>query len=428
MLAPYRSVLATPGALRFSAASLLARMPISMVSLGIVLLVVAHTGSYGLAGVVSASYMVATAISSPILGRLADTHGQAQVLWWGAVGFTGGIAGLTVAVDAGWPTPVPHAFAFLSGASLTPVGAFVRARWTHALHTAPSLHTAYSLEAVFDETIFIVGPVIVTVLATQVSGAAAMAAVALLAVAGGVWLASQRATEPPSARTSSVAVRTPMRWPWLAPLLLASVCLGSLFGATEVAVVAFTRAHHQPKLAGVLLAIWAFGSLLAGLLTGVMRHGSGPRRRFRLGALAMAAVMVPMPFVGSPLLLGAVLFIAGFAISPTLVASVSLIQSGVPAARLTEGITWLETSLALGVAPGAAVAGHLIDGHGPTAGFAVSAVSGGLAALVGAAVREPRPVVTSAETGVPDRGEELNGDRRRAGLDTLAPDDRLSGT
>lgn len=433
MLAPYRSVLATPGALRFEAAGLLARMPISMVGLAIVLLVVAHTGSYGQAGVISASYMVATAISSPILGRLADTHGQALVLGCGAVGFTIGIVGLTVAVDSGWPTPVPHAFAFVSGATLTPVGAFVRARWTHALHAADPLHTAYSLEAVLDETIFISGPVIVTVLATQVSGAAAMAAVVVIAVAGGLWLASQRDTEPTSARTRSTAGRRPaMGWLWLVPLLLGSLCLGTLFGSTEVAVVAFTRAQHEPRLAGVLLAIWAFGSLLAGLLTGILRLRSSPRRRFRLGALAMAAAMVPLPFVGSLLLLGVVLFLAGFAISPTLVASVSLIQAGVPATRLTEGITWLETSLALGVAPGAAVAGHLIDQHGPAAGFALSAVAGGLAALVAVAVRAPRPgpptAPTSPETGVPSGREELNGDQRRAGLDSLAPGDRLSGT
>lgn len=426
MLAPYRSVLATPGALRFEAAGLVARMPISMIGLAIVLLVVAHTGSYGRAGAVSASFMVATAISSPVLGRLADTHGQALLLVCGAIGFMLGIAGLTVAVDSGWPTPVPHAFAAVTGATLTPVGAYVRARWTHALPRAaddspgPLLHTAYSLEAVLDETIFITGPVIVTVLATQVSGAAAMAAIVVLAVAGGLWLASQRGTEPPSARASRAAApRAAMRWLWLAPLLVGSLFLGSLFGSTEVAVVAFTRAHHQPKLAGLLLAVWAFGSLLAGLLTGILRLRSGPRRRFRLGALAMAAMMVPLPFVGSLLLLGAVLFVAGFTISPTLVASVSLIQAGVPATRLTEGITWLETSLALGVAPGAAVAGHLIDQHGPSAGFALSAVAGGLAALVAAVARVPH---------VPGEGTELNGEHRRAGLDSLAPRDRLSGT
>ena len=59
------------------------------------------------------------------------------------------------------------------------------------------------------------------------------------------------------------------------------------------------------------------------------------------------------------------LFVGGFAISPTLVATVSLIEAEVPPARLTEGMTWLSTGIAVGLAPGAAIAGQIIDTHGP---------------------------------------------------------------
>ena len=47
MLRPYRELLATPGGLRFSSAAFVARMPIAMIGLGVVLLVVAETGRYG---------------------------------------------------------------------------------------------------------------------------------------------------------------------------------------------------------------------------------------------------------------------------------------------------------------------------------------------------------------------------------------------
>jgi predicted MFS family arabinose efflux permease len=104
-------------------------------------------------------------------------------------------------------------------------------------------------------------------------------------------------------------------------------------------------------------------------------------RRYRLGATAMACVMLPLPFVGTIPVLAIVLFLAGFAISPTLVACVSLVQAHVPASRLTEGITWVTTGLGLGIAPGAAVAGRLIDEYGAGTAYVVPAVGGALAAL-----------------------------------------------
>ena len=72
MLTTYRRVLALPGALVFSMSGLVARLPISMVSLGIVLLVSTRTGSYALAGSVSASYLVANAVFAVFQARQVD--------------------------------------------------------------------------------------------------------------------------------------------------------------------------------------------------------------------------------------------------------------------------------------------------------------------------------------------------------------------
>ncbi len=96
----------------------------------------------------------------------------------------------------------------------------------------------------------------------------------------------------------------------------------------------------------------------------------------------MAVVMTPLPFIDSLPLLAVALFVGGFAISPTLVATMSLIKSGVPADRLTEGITWVSTGIGIGLAPGAAVAGHLVDAYGASPAYIVPVVSGVLAAAV----------------------------------------------
>src|SRR5680860_374112 len=79
MFTPYRRVLALPGAWAFSMSGLVGRLPISMVSLGIVLLVSTRTGSYGLAGAVSAAYLISNAVFAVPQGRMTDRLGQGRV-------------------------------------------------------------------------------------------------------------------------------------------------------------------------------------------------------------------------------------------------------------------------------------------------------------------------------------------------------------
>ncbi len=383
MLTPYRSVFSAPGAKAFCVAGLMSRLPMSTVSLGIVLLVSRRTGSYSAAGVLSAAYMVAAAASSPVMARLIDRVGQRRVLLPASLGFGFAIVAMMAAIELDLPVPVPHLFAVVGGVLFPPVGACIRARWTHVLETGPQLHTAFSFEAVVDELVFMVGPVLVAVLATQVHELAGLTVVVVLAVSGGCWLATLRATEPPA--TAMLGARRdaePLRWTWLAPMVVTAACLGSLFGATEVVTVAFAREQDHVALTGVLLAVWASGSLIAGLVTGALRWRSSVQTRYRLGALGMAAAMWPLPFVGNVSALAAALFLGGFAVSPTLVASMTLIEVNVPAGRLTEGITWLSSGIGLGIAPGAAVAGHLVDGYGASTAYWVPVVSGIGAAAV----------------------------------------------
>jgi hypothetical protein len=301
---------------------------------------------------------------------------------------------MVATIEADLPTPLPHLAAVAVGALEPPVGACVRARWRHALAGSPRLHTAFSLEAVIDEAIFMVGPVVLTLLATQVHELAGLLTIAAVATTGGWWLAAQRATEPPAARgnADSPVVVDPMRWPALGPIVVVGGLLGSLFGATEVITVAFAQERDHQGATGALLAAWASGSLIAGLITGAIPWRSSARTRYRVGTLAMTAVMTPLAFVDGLWVLGAALFLAGFAISPTLVATVSLIDDTVPPLRLTEGITWVTTGLGLGVAVGAAVAGRVIDAVGASPAFWVSAGSGALAAVVAWSTRPaPRP-------------------------------------
>jgi len=106
-------------------------------------------------------------------------------------------------------------------------------------------------------------------------------------------------------------------------------------------------------------------------------------RRFCLGALALTVAMTPTPFVPNLWTMGVLLFVAGFAISPTIIALFSAIEEIAPRSRLSEALGLLQTGLAAGIAPGAALAGFLIDDHGSAPAYGVAVLSGAVAALSG---------------------------------------------
>ena len=378
----YRQVLTIPGAVSFSAAGLLARMPIAMIGLGIVILVSDRTGSYSVAGAVSATYIATNAVLAVPLARLVDRRGQGRVLGLAASVSAMGLAMLMVAVESGWGTPWPHLFAALGGAIMPNVGAAVRARWSHAVKNRRLLDTAFAVEAVNDEVVFVVGPTITTLLASAVHPLAGLTTAGIASVVGTWWLVSQRGSEPPLRMEQSTEHSAPMPWGSLAPLVAGAVMLGVLFGGSEVATVAFADEAGKPVAAGLLLAVWALGSLISGVISGSLVFRRTPATRYRWGILALALLMAPLPFVEGLLLLGAFLFLAGFAISPTMIAGVSWVESIVPADRLNEGMTVFTTGLVVGVAPGAAIVGAVVDRAGASASFAVPAAAGALGALV----------------------------------------------
>lgn len=383
MLTSYRRVLAVPGALAFSATGLVARLPISMVSLGIVLLISTRTGSYQLAGGVAAAYLVGNAAFAVVQGRLADRLGQSRVLPATILVFAASMSLMMWSVEAGWSTPLPHALAALGGASLPQIGSCVRARWSHNVPDKRLLQTAFALEAVADETVFMLGPILVTVLATSIHPMAGLGTAVLAGLLGTLALATQRATEPPAHRgQAGDGPREPMGWAVLTPLVVTGVTMGVVFGGIEVATVAFAEELGAKAGSGPLLAVMALGSLLAGLVYGVVHWRRSNPARFRWGMVALAVATVPLPFVEGFVFMGVVLFVAGFAISPTLIASVAWIEETVPPRRLTEGISITTTGMYAGVAPGAAAVGVVIDRHGASASYWVPV----LAAAAGAAV------------------------------------------
>ncbi|MFI2754012.1 MFS transporter [Cellulomonas sp. P22] len=385
MLSPYRKILSRPGALAFSSSGVIARLPMSMAGIGIVLMVEALYHSYGLAGRVSAVYVLAQAICSPQLARLVDRHGQARIMRPAILVASFGLTGLVTAASLGAPTPWLYVTAALTGATIGSFGALVRARWSNVLSSPRDLHTAYSLESVLDELVFVVGPVLATMLAANASPQAALVVPVVGMIVGGFWFLGLRSSQPaPNPRPAGqTRTRSVLRAGGMVVLAVVFATLGAVFGATDVATVAFADEHGRPDLAGVVLAVFALGSLISGLLYGLRHWTTALWKRFVIGTVGLAIGASLFVLVDSLAMLAIVMFVAGFTISPTLVNGNGLVQHFVPRERLTEGLTWVGTALGVGVSVGASVAGMAIDTQGSQGGFAVVVGAAVLTVLAG---------------------------------------------
>ncbi len=381
VLAPYRDLLSTPGGKVFSGAAFVARLPIAMIGLGIVLLVVSEEDRYGLAGAVSATFALVNAVAAPVIARLIDRLGQTRVLVPAVALYAGFLSLFVVLVTLGAPLWTYFLTSAAAGVFAPSIGSLVRARWGYVLGQSPRLTTAYAYESVLDEVIFVLGPLLVTVLATKVTPQAGLLAAVVFVVAGSALLLAHRASEPPARAADGEEHPSALRSPGLGVLMLIMGFIGGVFGAVEISTVAFADHAGRTGLAGPLLACYAGGSATSGLVFGAVHWKVSARRRLMLGALTMTVTVVTLPFAGSMAVLAPCLFLAGVGIAPTLISAFSLVEQIVPEGTVTEGLTWSTTGLIVGFSAATWLAGRLVDEAGVPEAFTV-AIGSGLLSLV----------------------------------------------
>ncbi|MER6302569.1 MFS transporter [Kitasatospora sp. NPDC001539] len=383
MLSSYRRIFASPGTLAFSSAGFIARLPISMTGIGIVTMLSEQRGSFGVAGAVSATLAIAAGALGPAVSWLVDRYGQRRIALPSAALAVAAAVGLLLCAHFGAPSWT--LFLFAVGMGVMPsAGAMVRARWAHLYRDdAARLHTAYSFEAVVDEFCFMVGPILAVVLATNVLPESGVLA-AVIALAVGILLfTAQRRTEPPVHPAATRGGGSAIVNGGLVVLVLTFIATGAIFGSVEIVTVAFSKAQGHEGLAGTVLAVWALGSGLAGMVYGALKPKGALSTRFFVGVTLMALSMIPVLLVASTvhglgglLAAGAALLLAGLAISPTLISAMALVERLVPAAQLTEGMAWTTTGLAIGVAFGSSAGGWVVDASGAAAGYWVPLTAG----------------------------------------------------
>ena len=376
-IARYRAFLAVPHTALLLTWSVVARLPIGMTPLALLLLARDQGVSYGAAGLLLASYGIAVAIGSVVAGRRVDRRGPVRVLTMRAIAYPLLLCVVIVLAVADAPFGSLIVAAAAAGFLIAPIGATVRSVWP-AVVPDELRSTAYSLEAAIQEIIFVVGPL----LAAGLSVIDPLLAIGAAAIAMGVGTFLVCASPPVRALRASGSeggLLGALESRGVRLLTMYSAMIGIAFGAVEVAMPAFAESHGARELGGLALAAFAGGSLVGGFLAGAHPGGNDLERVVRFAPILGGGLLLLQAAFSIPTLC-ALAFVAGLPIAPTVAAVYGLIDRTAPRYALAEAFSWFGTAVGLGIASGTAVGGIAIDHIGVRAAFGL----GALAALLGA--------------------------------------------
>ncbi|GAB3037703.1 MFS transporter [Parafrigoribacterium mesophilum] len=369
----YLSLLKTRGVARIMAAQLLARFPFGMLSLALLLHVERTHHSYAAAGLVLAATSIGQAIAGPLTSRWMGVWGMRRVL-----SLTTVVCGAGLVAIALMPVPVPMimAIGFLAGLSTPPVQPAVRTIYPKMVNST-QLTPLYSLDASAQEIIWVVGPVITTFVAIQISTMLAILLAVGFLVGGGVWFMSSpevgRVRIPRSKRSlGTVLVRPTVLLATVVGFLLVGAC-----AAIEAGVVA-TFGDDGPE-SGVILSLFAIGSLTGGLALGHVPIGPwAMAKRLLIVFVGMSLAAVSLNFWW----IGATLFLAGLGIAPAFAVMYTIVSASVKFSETAEAYGWVGTGQLIGAALGSAVAGFMIDSFSAPGGYWVAVIFALLSVLV----------------------------------------------
>ena len=365
-----------PGALRFSIPGLIARMPISMDSLALIFIVVAVSDSYAIAGALSATASVVIAFATPHWSRVADRIGQSSMLVRVIPVKVFAFCVFTILVLNEAPVWTWFVAIIFTEAFSVNTGGLVRRRWLHVLSpdktsTAEDeqdrhlVNTAYSFEALMDEVVFILGPIIVTACATTIAPVAGIISGIIFLAVGVPLFVVQKDTEPPATPKREVDPHPAViRNKRVQAVVVPTTLLGGFFGSIAIVTVAFAESRGQAGLSGVLLAIWAAGSAVAAIINGVIKWRLTSASRFLIFLFVLTILSIPMLFVHSITWLAVALFFNGFAIAPLVINAYGVAEGAVPPEQITETLTWVVAGMPMGGAISSALSGQIIDRFG----------------------------------------------------------------
>jgi Major Facilitator Superfamily len=381
-LADYRAALTAPGAALPALASAVARLPIAMIGLATLLYVQRVTGSFAVAGLVSAGLLIGVSCGAVVQGRIIDRVGPTRPLLVAAVAEAAAGITLIIAIESRADAVTLVACAAVVGLTQPAMPGSSRAVWGRLVPAGPRRDAAYSYEAISLEVFFILGPSLAAILVTApwpgIGTAVALAGM----VVGSIGFALTRPvrTHRPGAGQSS-GLFGALAVSGLRTVVIASLGFGLVIGTVEVGVPAVTAAAGSAALGGVLLSAWSVASVLAGIAYSVRPWPRPLHLRLPVLLLAFAVCVGAMAVAGPLPALVVAMLLAGATITPQVTAHSLGVEATAPAGTATEAFGWVVTAATLGLSSGQSAAGVVVQAYGPHAAFLVGAALGAIVAL-----------------------------------------------
>lgn len=363
------------------AASWIGRLPIGITGLAILLFVQTSRGSFGEGGAATACYVGGLSLAAPLLGRLIDRYGPRGVLLASVALFPAALCAFVWAIERlGAPALM---LAVLAGATFPPITVCMRTYFRQRFADEMQLATAYSLESVLIELIFILGPVLVALFVAYASPATAVYFAAGCGSVGALLFLRSAAV-----RTWRIETRTapsllgPLAEPGFAPLIGVVLLFSAAFGFLEIGATAYATERGSPALAGFLLGLMSVGSALGGLAYGSRSWRFALVPQFSLLLVLMGVGLGLLSLTSHPLAFAAVGFAAGIVMAPVLIVQSMLVAKSVRAEHTAEAFTWSASALLAGVGVGLGAGGLILEVYRSHAALAAAAASALLAAVL----------------------------------------------
>ena len=345
---------------------LFARFPFGMLSLAFVIHIQAVTGSYAIAGIALGAETIGASISGPLLARYMAVFGIRRVIGLSTLVTVSSLIALALVP----PVPVLLVFiAFLVGLFSPPIQPAARSIYPQV--TPKQLMPAlYSLDATAQEIIWVLGPLVATLVAASFGNVAMLITVGVIQLAGTAWfLANGAVGRAKIPRTNSKLGKALRNGKVLAVTVLGLLFVGSFAGVEVGAVALFDKA-----LAGVMFALFSLGSIFGGLFIAPRVKGKWALVVFLIISLVGYSAILFAPT--DPIWVGFSLFFAGLGVAPTLGLLSLMIATGTSGSETVEAYGWTTTGQLVGFSAGSALAGVAIDSVGPFAALLVSVVFG----------------------------------------------------
>ncbi len=377
-LVAYRSLFSLVGT-GYVVVSLIARLPLAMSQIGVLLLVSDLTGSYGAGGACAGALAVTGAIGAPWWGAMADRIGQRPVLTVQSIGAALGFVAILVVAHNDLPWAATAVACAVAGFLIPQVGPLSRVRWRPLTQDLPDqerlVSSAFSFEGAADEAAFVLGPTLVGLGVALASPTAALLGAAVLLAVFGTWFALSPHATGPHGRPADSAT-TGLLNPALVLLCASQLVIGTVFGSVQTGTSVLATAAGRPELTGFLHALLGVGSVAAGLAVAALPARFGLSARLRWFALALFALAVPLLTVDSMGWLVPVLLVLGISLAPYMITTFTIGELITPVWRTSAAMTLLAAATVLGYALGASVAGQLADRGGHSGAYAVTVAAG----------------------------------------------------